>query len=225
MSDVKCPYCGEEQEINHDDGYGYSEDDIHHQGCGSCDKTFTFTTAIHFEYHANEAPCLNDEGDHSYKVMTTHPTKYTKAHCETCGHERLATEAEIIGSWLKSAKSRAFIASGLPVTLANKARFEMTESTDNGFPDLIEKTVRHVKRQSLYGVIDFTIRHLPDVKDGDLLDKVKMRRFDHEDVSVQISGTDPKIKGLIWLCYQNADGMKFLRPAPEFTADRFEVIS
>lgn len=22
MSDVKCPYCGNEQEINHDDGYG-----------------------------------------------------------------------------------------------------------------------------------------------------------------------------------------------------------
>ena len=24
-SDVECPYCGAEQEINHDDGYGYDE--------------------------------------------------------------------------------------------------------------------------------------------------------------------------------------------------------
>jgi len=29
MDDVDCPYCGESQEICHDDGFGYSEDEDH----------------------------------------------------------------------------------------------------------------------------------------------------------------------------------------------------
>jgi hypothetical protein len=33
MSDVKCPYCGTEQEINHDDGYGYDEGKYYEQEC------------------------------------------------------------------------------------------------------------------------------------------------------------------------------------------------
>jgi len=28
-NDVECPYCGAEQEINHDDGQGYDEDVLH----------------------------------------------------------------------------------------------------------------------------------------------------------------------------------------------------
>ena len=43
MKDVECPYCGTGQEINHDDGYGYEEDDPHEQSCPHCDKTFVFT--------------------------------------------------------------------------------------------------------------------------------------------------------------------------------------
>jgi len=31
MSDVECPYCGADVEINHDDGYGYTEDCLHEQ--------------------------------------------------------------------------------------------------------------------------------------------------------------------------------------------------
>ena len=38
--DVYCPYCGAEQEINHDDGYGYEEDRRYQQQCGECEKTF-----------------------------------------------------------------------------------------------------------------------------------------------------------------------------------------
>jgi len=30
---VNCPYCGAEQEICHDDGYGYEEDVLHQQEC------------------------------------------------------------------------------------------------------------------------------------------------------------------------------------------------
>ena len=60
MSDVKCPYCGKDQEINHDDGYGYEEDEIHQQQCVSCDKTFKFTTSTSYSY---EVECQDVDHD------------------------------------------------------------------------------------------------------------------------------------------------------------------
>lgn len=51
-SDVECPYCGEGQEINHDDGYGYEEGEIFQQHCHGCCKTFAFTTCISFCHEA-----------------------------------------------------------------------------------------------------------------------------------------------------------------------------
>ena len=50
--DIHCPYCGAGQEINHDDGYGYAEDETFEQECVSCDQTFRFTTSISFHYTA-----------------------------------------------------------------------------------------------------------------------------------------------------------------------------
>jgi hypothetical protein len=50
MSDVKCPYCEHEQEINHDDGYGYDEDRKHEQACTACRKYFQFQTSISYDY-------------------------------------------------------------------------------------------------------------------------------------------------------------------------------
>ena len=60
MSDVKCPYCGTEQEINHDDGYGYEEDGDYEQGCAHCDKTFKFRTSIMYYYNVE---CQDDDHD------------------------------------------------------------------------------------------------------------------------------------------------------------------
>jgi hypothetical protein len=59
MSDVTCPYCGAEQEIDHDDGYGYDEALEFEQECVECDETFKFTTSISFHY---EVQC--QDGDH-----------------------------------------------------------------------------------------------------------------------------------------------------------------
>ena len=56
MSDIDCPYCGKGQDINHDDGYGYEEDEIFEQECSGCDKVFVFTTSIDFYYEAEKAP-------------------------------------------------------------------------------------------------------------------------------------------------------------------------
>ena len=46
MSDVNCPYCGADQEINNDDGYGLEENGDYYQECVACEKEFNFTTSI-----------------------------------------------------------------------------------------------------------------------------------------------------------------------------------
>ncbi|MCP4393539.1 MAG: hypothetical protein GY804_04640 [Alphaproteobacteria bacterium] len=92
--DVECPYCGTEQDICHDDGYGYEEDRRHEQQCCGCEKYFTFTTAISFDYEANKADCLND-APHDYKPTTTFPKIATMMQCETCDERRKPTKEEM----------------------------------------------------------------------------------------------------------------------------------
>lgn len=94
QDDVKCPYCGQEQEICHDDGYGYEEDEHHEQECVSCEKTFIFMTTISFYYQAFKADCLNG-GDHEYKPTITYPVEATRMRCVNCGIERPANEEEL----------------------------------------------------------------------------------------------------------------------------------
>ena len=93
MKDVNCPYCNHEQYINHDDGYGYSEDEKHTQECEGCKKTFVYTTYISYNHEASKADCLNG-AEHTYKPTTTHPRLYTKMECEHCGEQRSLTEEE-----------------------------------------------------------------------------------------------------------------------------------
>lgn len=87
MKDTECPYCGAGVEINHDDGYGYNEDDLHQQECGACGKTFAYTTAIHFSYRTSKADCLND-GEHQYERTKTYPPEFARLQCQMCGHEK-----------------------------------------------------------------------------------------------------------------------------------------
>ena len=78
MSDVKCPYCEHEQEINHDDGYGYEEDGDYEQHCRKCDKEFKFTTSISFSY---EVKC--QEGDHDMEAFGEEwPNMYQCTKCD-----------------------------------------------------------------------------------------------------------------------------------------------
>lgn len=91
--DIECPYCGKGQEINHDDGFGYAEDELHVQQCGDCEQYFTFTTSILFCYSANVADCLNGE-EHDFKATITHPKMYTRMQCADCEKERKLTEQE-----------------------------------------------------------------------------------------------------------------------------------
>lgn len=94
MKDVECPYCGESQEINHDDGYGYDEDTLYNQECSNCDKTFVYTTYIMFYYESHKADCLNGE-EHKYKPTMTVPRKYTMMRCTDCEEERKPTDSEM----------------------------------------------------------------------------------------------------------------------------------
>lgn len=92
-SDVDCPYCGKGQEINHDDGYGYTEDEVFEQMCADCEKTFVFTTSIMFNYDANKADCLNGK-EHKYRPTHTHPKIFTHMRCIDCDRDRALTEIE-----------------------------------------------------------------------------------------------------------------------------------
>ncbi len=91
--DVECPYCGEGQEINHDDGYGYDEDERHEQQCSDCDKYFTFTTSISYYYEADKADCLND-ADHVLEMSKAYPREYSDMRCRDCEFHRKATPDE-----------------------------------------------------------------------------------------------------------------------------------
>lgn len=86
MNDTDCPYCGANVFINHDDGYGYEEDEIHHQECGKCKKTFSFTTSISFHYSTYKAACLNG-GEHRYEETKTYPVEFSRMVCTDCGHK------------------------------------------------------------------------------------------------------------------------------------------
>ena len=92
--DVNCPYCGAEQDICHDDGYGYEEDRMFDQTCHECDRTFIFTTSIRFLYEVSKADCLNGD-EHKYKPTHTYPVEYTKMRCAVCDRARACTTEEM----------------------------------------------------------------------------------------------------------------------------------
>ncbi len=92
--DIICPYCNAEQEINHDDGYGFTEDEKYQQDCIVCEKIFTYTTSIIYYYDAKEADCLNG-AKHDFKPTHTYPKEYTKMRCSMCDEERRPTEEEL----------------------------------------------------------------------------------------------------------------------------------
>ena len=91
--DIECPYCGADQEINHDDGYGYAEDTHHTQQCGKCHKEFVYFTTIILSYEGHKADCLNGD-EHKWAPTHTIPKCCTDMECDQCGERRPPTDEE-----------------------------------------------------------------------------------------------------------------------------------
>ena len=100
MGDMQCPYCGADQEVCHDDGAGYSEDERHEHTCSVCDKTFVFTTCISFSYTPRKADCLNGT-PHDLVLSNTQPRQYSKMRCKHCDYERGPTLDEFIAAGIE----------------------------------------------------------------------------------------------------------------------------
>jgi len=95
MKDIECPYCGEENEVNHDDGGNYEENVFHQMECVNCEKTFAFTAMLIFHYTPYKADCLNG-APHAYKFRRSYPSDFSKMKCKNCGEERELTGEERI---------------------------------------------------------------------------------------------------------------------------------
>lgn len=93
MSDMNCPYCNAEQDVNHDDGEGYDESQKHEHECSECGKNFTFRTTITYRYEPAKADCLND-GNHQWYPSKTYPKHHTRMLCRTCDDFRDPTPEE-----------------------------------------------------------------------------------------------------------------------------------
>ena len=91
--DIECPYCGEEFDINHDDGFGYAEGVKHHQECPHCEKSFVFETSISFYYEPEKADCMNGDA-HDYRLSSTYPRELSQMQCSTCGDIRQLSDDE-----------------------------------------------------------------------------------------------------------------------------------
>ena len=83
MSDVNCPYCDAEIEINHDDGYGYAEDETFEQDCHNCGKEFEFSTIISYYYQV-----FCKDQPHDFEIDGKMKS------CKNCDHFELTEEAK-----------------------------------------------------------------------------------------------------------------------------------
>lgn len=93
MGDLECPYCEHEQDINHDDGFGYAEGVKHQMDCYKCGKTFVFETSISFYYEPEKADCLNGS-EHEYRLNSAFPNCFSTMQCSACGDIRNLTDDE-----------------------------------------------------------------------------------------------------------------------------------
>ena len=93
MEDLECPYCDKGQEVCHDDGFGYEENERHEMECPDCGKTFVFTTSIVLYYEPGKADCLNGS-DHDLKMNACYPKEYSEMCCADCDYRRKPTPEE-----------------------------------------------------------------------------------------------------------------------------------
>lgn len=86
MKDLKCPYCGELNNVPED---CHAQDEHYSRECTECEKTFGFGVAYYPSYSEYELPCAND-GHHDFQQIIGAPREYfiNKFRCSHCGEER-----------------------------------------------------------------------------------------------------------------------------------------
>jgi hypothetical protein len=89
MDTVFCPYCDKEVEINHDDGFGYKDDEFLEMECDHCDKKFMMHVSMSFDYEGSKADCLNG-GEHDWEQIHGWPKEHFigRQKCSMCDKER-----------------------------------------------------------------------------------------------------------------------------------------
>lgn len=93
MSKVDCPYCLEEQDISHDDGFGTGDGETYQYECRDCEQYFIFTTSIIIDHEAEQAPCLNGS-PHDFQPIHGAPAEYFigRYRCSVCSEEKFENQ-------------------------------------------------------------------------------------------------------------------------------------
>lgn len=86
MKDVVCPYCGYQQDVDHED-FSRREDELFQHECYSCDKMFVYSLDVQISFKARRADCLNG-GEHLWEKTQTFPVEFSVMRCNYCGKEK-----------------------------------------------------------------------------------------------------------------------------------------
>ena len=91
MSDLYCPYCGENLG-SHVDDYHEQDTEYEHR-CPKCEKNFIFTIDYVPYFSSNKADCLNGV-EHDYRKITGYPKEFfkNKRRCFMCSKEIVVNE-------------------------------------------------------------------------------------------------------------------------------------
>jgi sarcosine oxidase delta subunit len=97
MDEVECPYCGEDFEINHDDGQHYEDGKSASDYCPNCDKQVMISTSVSYYHEIEKADCLNEISDHDWSSWyflwfnDDFTKKIERRYCNVCDEEERET--------------------------------------------------------------------------------------------------------------------------------------
>ena len=87
MSKEKCPYCGEEIEVDIEN----PEDEMLTQiECSNCGKVVNVKVSIIINYDLSECKCQGE--NHEWELTTAHPRCATEWYCVHCGETKPLTD-------------------------------------------------------------------------------------------------------------------------------------
>ena len=88
MSNVRCPYCGKEQDVGDNVDCERIENDIFNAICEKCENEFVFSVQVTYDIVARKADCLNGAAAHKYEQTHTYPLFCISMRCTVCEKSR-----------------------------------------------------------------------------------------------------------------------------------------